>query len=86
MISNFLQILQSAGSPLNFCGLWDPLSVETIVMMLSMVFSVLISVLRASWNFFVFACLKKIAQKLFKECWFQGLGWSQILPNDSDFD
>lgn len=56
MISNFLQILQSAESPLHFSGLFDPVSVETFVSvhvkMLSMVFSVLISVLHASWIFF----------------------------------
>ena len=59
VISNFLQILRSAGSLLHFAGLFDPVSVETIVsvhvMMLPIAFSQLISVLHASWNFFSYS-------------------------------
>jgi len=90
MISNFLQILQSAGSPLHFSGLFDPVSAERFVKVchdaVDGIFSANFSVACILDFFFVFACLKQIAQKLFKECLFQGLGWPQILPNGPDFE
>jgi hypothetical protein len=76
MISNFLQILQSAGSPLYFSGLFDPVSEETFVrvhvMMLSMVFSVLISVLHESWNFFHIRVLEENRTKTVQSMFVSG--------------
>ena len=90
MISNFLQILQSAGSPLHFSGLFDPVSVETFVrvhiLMLSMLFAVPISVWHACWNFFRIRVLEENRTETVKVCLFQGLGWPQILPDDPDFE
>jgi len=76
MISNFLQILQSAGSPLCFSGLLDPASVATFVrvhvMTLSMVFSVLISVLHASWNFFRIRVIEENRTKTVQDMFVSG--------------
>jgi len=84
MISNFLQILQSAGRPLHFSGLFDPVSVETFVrvhvMMLSMTFSVLISVLHASWNLFRIRVLEENPTKTVQGMFVSGT-WMATNPS-----